>query len=198
MRDPCFPRPFRFSGDIHSFPGGHSLFLGHSVFRGTFPLSGCLFLSWLELSPGMSPFYKNRIFFECFKIDSGMAKILACWWILIPRNLLVISLVSIWLVLTDLTTQGVYLSTLYQRQEWIESYRKIPLYSSVFVCVRTMACWSSLTWPSLFGVWGWVSLHTCCTLSNQCAQVKPAITHIQPPAWQHGAPGHLFYLQTLQ
>ena len=35
---------------------------------------------------------------------------------------------------------------------------------------------SSLTWPSLIG--GWLRLHTCYILSNQCAQVKPAIaTH---------------------
>ena len=28
----------------------------------------------------------------------------------------------------------------------------------------------------LIGLCGWVRLHTCCTLSNQCSQVKPAIT----------------------
>ena len=26
----------------------------------------------------------------------------------------------------------------------------------------------------LIGLWGWVKLHTCCILSNQYAQVKPA------------------------
>ena len=36
-----------------------------------------------------------------------------------------------------------------------------------------MAGLSSLTWPSLIGLWGWVRLRTCCTLSIQCAQVKP-------------------------
>ena len=35
---------------------------------------------------------------------------------------------------------------------------------------------SSLTWPSPIGLWGWVKLQTCCTLSKQCAEVKPAIT----------------------
>ena len=39
----------------------------------------------------------------------------------------------------------------------------------------TVGC-SSLTWQSLIVLWGWVSLHTCCTLSNQCAQVKPAVS----------------------
>ncbi|CAL8293927.1 unnamed protein product [Lota lota] len=42
-------------------------------------------------------------------------------------------------------------------------------------CVWMMAGLSSLAWLSLIGIWGWVRLHTC-TLSNQCAQVKPAIS----------------------
>ena len=29
---------------------------------------------------------------------------------------------------------------------------------------------------SLIGCWVWVRLHTCSPLSNQCAQVKPAIS----------------------
>ena len=28
----------------------------------------------------------------------------------------------------------------------------------------------------LFGLWGWVRLPSCCTLRDQCAQVKSAIT----------------------
>ena len=44
--------------------------------------------------------------------------------------------------------------------------------------VRMMAGSSSLTWPSLSGLWGWVRLLTCCVLRNQCAQVKfPHYTH---------------------
>ena len=51
-------------------------------------------------------------------------------------------------------------------------------------CVWMMAGLSSLTWPSLIGLCGWVRRHACCIiyilityiLSNQCGQVKPAIT----------------------
>ena len=50
-----------------------------------------------------------------------------------------------------------------------------------------MAGLSSLTWLTLIGPWGWVRLHSCYTLNNQCARVKPAIsTHtlVRPRAWQ--------------
>ena len=43
-----------------------------------------------------------------------------------------------------------------------------------------MAGLGSLTWPESDWTLGWVGLHPCYTLSNQCAQVKPAIsTHTQ-------------------
>ena len=39
----------------------------------------------------------------------------------------------------------------------------------------------------LIGLWGWVKLHTCCILSNQCAQVKPATsTHTRGRDVLHG------------
>ena len=34
-----------------------------------------------------------------------------------------------------------------------------------FMFVWMTAGISSLTWPSLIGLWGWVRLHTCCTFS---------------------------------
>ncbi|CAL8297119.1 unnamed protein product [Arctogadus glacialis] len=42
-----------------------------------------------------------------------------------------------------------------------------------------MAGLSSLAWPSLFGLLGWVRLQTCCTLSNQCE------TCLNPPPPPH-------------
>ncbi|CAL8243409.1 unnamed protein product [Lota lota] len=42
----------------------------------------------------------------------------------------------------------------------------------------------------LIGVWSWVRLHTCCTLSNQCAQVKPAITTHSRRALRHRSMKH--------
>ena len=49
----------------------------------------------------------------------------------------------------------------------------------VCVCVCVCACVCGgrrLARVRLIGLFGWVGLHTCRTLSNQCAQVKPAIT----------------------
>ena len=55
-----------------------------------------------------------------------------------------------------------------------------------------MAGLGCLTWSESVGFWGWVSLHTCCTLSNRCAQVQPAINHThrsaKSPAGQHVTP----------
>ena len=42
---------------------------------------------------------------------------------------------------------------------------------------KIYGCWFKqplLGRVALIGLWGWVRLHTCSTLSNQCAQVKPA------------------------
>ena len=49
-----------------------------------------------------------------------------------------------------------------------------------------MAGLGSRIWWSLIGLWGWVRLHTCSTLSHQCAQVKPALSTRTrgSPAWQ--------------
>ena len=38
---------------------------------------------------------------------------------------------------------------------------------------------------SLIGPWGWVRLHTCCTLSNQCAKVKPGVPEHTPSLHFH-------------
>ena len=46
------------------------------------------------------------------------------------------------------------------------------------MCVWMMPGFSSLTWPSLIGLCAWVRLPTC-TLSNQCAEVKPAISAVR-------------------
>ena len=47
-------------------------------------------------------------------------------------------------------------------------------------CVWMMAGFSSLSCLSQIGLWGWLRLHTCCTLRNRCAQVEPAnATHAQ-------------------
>jgi hypothetical protein len=43
----------------------------------------------------------------------------------------------------------------------------------------------SLIRVKLMALWGWVRLHTCCTLSNQCAQVKPAITRMHAHTHAH-------------
>ena len=46
-------------------------------------------------------------------------------------------------------------------------------------------CWFKCGWwlvsaaspdVSLIGPWGWVRLHACCSVGNQCAQLKPSIT----------------------
>ena len=58
--------------------------------------------------------------------------------------------------------------------------------------------WFKQPRPSPIRLWGWVRLHTCCTSSNQRAQVKPAFTtHTHTHAhrewshaWQHGTQGH--------
>jgi hypothetical protein len=58
------------------------------------------------------------------------------------------------------------------------------------VCVWMAAGLRSLTWLES-ELWGWVRLHTCYTLSNQCAQVQPAITTTHSHRshyWQRGAP----------
>ena len=36
--------------------------------------------------------------------------------------------------------------------------------------------------------WGWLRLHTCCALSYQCAQVKPAITKHTQGDLLHASP----------
>ena len=69
-------------------------------------------------------------------------------------------------------------------------------YQCVGVCVDDG--WFKQSRVRLIGLSGWVRLHTCCTLSNQCARVQPAINAHTPcidaaagcPAatWQHGAP----------
>ena len=46
----------------------------------------------------------------------------------------------------------------------------------------TFLCMSILNCPC---VWDWVRLHSCCTLSNQCAQVKPAVTITMLQDWIH-------------
>ena len=47
---------------------------------------------------------------------------------------------------------------------------------------------------------GWVRLHTCCTLSDQCAQVTPAIPTLKKISsrWKHETPGHVTYAIPLQ
>ena len=50
-----------------------------------------------------------------------------------------------------------------------------------------MAALITLTWPSLIGGLGLVRRQTICTLSNQCAQVQPAVytrTLESSPRWQ--------------
>ena len=46
-----------------------------------------------------------------------------------------------------------------------------------------------LTGHSLIGLWGWptLTLHSGCTLSYQCGQIKLAITTLRErsPTWQH-------------
>ena len=48
----------------------------------------------------------------------------------------------------------------------------------VCVCVCVDDGWFNqphLAPVTLIGLWGWVRLHNCGTLSNQCAQVKPGL-----------------------
>ena len=40
---------------------------------------------------------------------------------------------------------------------------------------------SHLAWVRLIGLWGWVRLHTCCALANQCAQVSHTHTRTHAP-----------------
>ena len=69
--------------------------------------------------------------------------------------------------------------------------RCISLYINIVERVWMMAGLSSITWPSLIGPWGWVRLLTCCTLSNQCAQIE-ASSHTlrkRSPSWQRSIIG---------
>ena len=53
-------------------------------------------------------------------------------------------------------------------QIWSHEWSKVwP--NTFWECVWMVACLSSLTWLSLIGLWGRERVHTCCTLSNQCA-----------------------------
>ena len=49
------------------------------------------------------------------------------------------------------------------------------------------------------GLWGWLRLHTCSTLSNQCARVEPALstqqeTYCMTPLWSFNVGYIGFYL----
>ena len=51
-------------------------------------------------------------------------------------------------------------------------------------------------WVRLIGLLGWVGLHTCCALSNHCAQVKSAIT-AHSGHLRHGCTKHLLCIVIL-
>ena len=44
----------------------------------------------------------------------------------------------------------------------------------------------------LIGLWVWVRLHTCCTLSHQCARLDQPLQHTlwRSLTWQHGSPSN--------
>ena len=103
---------------------------------------------------------------------------------------------------------------------WVRSIRELGFHSwtctlvkgkktgqsyVLYECLGMMAGISSLTWPESDWL-GWVRLRTSCSLRNQCAQVKPAITthtqgeitcmatlssrssqHHRPASWSGGA-----------
>ena len=58
---------------------------------------------------------------------------------------------------------------------------------NIAVCVCVCVEYGWFKQPHLAesdGLWGWLRLHTCCILSNQWAQVKPAIsTHTREFSW---------------
>ena len=53
-------------------------------------------------------------------------------------------------------------------------------------CAWLTAGSSSLSWPSLIGLWGGLRLHTCCTLSNQCATGWLSRQHTHTHTHQRG------------